>query len=255
MKAVHNAKKGWFISSNKIKLGDQHFRAGNLYEIIEIQKNGVIVIDEQGKRSLIIFTLPCEHLQPGHEWDLYNRNRVFHPTFPKENEKTTHTPFRKENTKGNRPSIESKKITVTIKNWEQVAENKTINPNKARKKIAKETLENAWGKYFKKKAKALEEKLQDKTIIIENLLAENGSLVADIENYENKLDESYKEQEVLAAHAQAVITGFSNNIQIVLSNTGVLLKEDIKYFESLAKRAFVHQTKPILDPSSCTENE
>ena len=239
MKAVHNAKKGWFISSNKIKLGDQHFRAGNLYEIIEIQKNGVIVIDEQGKRSLIIFTLPCEHLQPGHEWDLYNKNRVFHPTFPKEN------------TKGNNPSIESKKITVTIKNWEQVAENKTINPNKARKKIAKETLKNAWGKYFKKKARILEEKSENQAFVIENLLAQNGSLVADIENYENKLDESYKEQEVLVAHAQSVITGFSNNIQIVLSNTGVLLQEDIKYFESLAKRAFIHQTKPMIDPSCC----
>ena len=217
MKAVHNAKKGWFISSNKIKLGDQHFRAGNLYEIIEIQKNGVIVIDEQRKRSLIIFTLPCEHLQPGHEWELYNSARVFYPTFPKENNKR------------NNPSIEAKKI-------------------------AKETLENAWGKHFKKKVKALEEKLQDKTMIIENILAENGSLVADIERYENKLDESYKEQEVLAAHAQAVITGFSNDIQAILSNTGVLLQEDIKYVESLAKRAFTHQTKPILDPNSCNDS-
>jgi len=206
MKAVHNAKKGWFISSKRIKNGDQNFINGNLYPIIEVHKNGVTVLNEKKETSIIIFTLPCEHLEEGYEWDLLNNKREFRHIFPLETD--NQTPLQKE-------------------------KSKIYNSKEVRKKIWKENAIKDWKETFKK----------------------NESLVADVERYENKLDESYKEQEQLAIHAKTSIFGFSKNIQAILRNTGVLLKEDIEYMEQITIRTFTHQTKPILDPSSCAENE
>ncbi len=221
MKAVHNAKKGWFITSKRIKLGDQHFRAGELYPIIEVHKNGVTVLNEKREPSIIIFTLPCEHLEEGYEWDLLNNRREHRHTFPIEQH--TQPQLEKENKKFDYINEDSKKVSM-------------------------ENIEKASEKNFKKQIKALEEKSENQSLVIENLLAKNESLVADVERYENKLDESYKEQEQLAIHAKTSIFGFSKNIQAILRNTGVLLKEDIEYMEKITKRTFIHQTDSILNP-------
>jgi len=222
MKAIHNAKKGWFISSGKIKLGDQHFINGNLYQIIAVHKNGVTVLNEKREPSIIIFTLPCEHLEEGYEWYLLNNKREFRHIFPLETDNQTQ--LEKENRKVDYSNEDSKKVTM-------------------------ENTEKAWKKNFKKQIKALEEKSENQSLVIENLLAKNESLVADVERYENKLDESYKEQEQLAIHAKTSIFGFSKNIQAILRNTGVLLKEDIEYMEQITIRTFIHQTDSILNPS------
>jgi hypothetical protein len=228
MKAVHNAKKGWFITSKRIKKGDQDFINDKLYPIIEIHKNGVTVLNEKKEKSIIIFTLPCEHLEDGYEWDLLNNRTEHRHTFPIE----PHT----------QPKLEK--------------ENKKVEySNEASKKVTIENVEKGWEKNFKKQIKGLEEKSENQSLVIENLLAKNESLVADVERYENKLDESYKEQEQLAIHAKTSIFGFSKNIQAILRNTGVLLKEDIEYMEQITIRTFIHQTDSILNPSFNDSNE
>jgi len=222
MKAVHNAKKGWFISSKRIKLGDQHFRAGELYPIIEVHKNGVTVLNEKKETSIIIFTLPCEHLEEGYEWDLLNNRREFRHIFPLETD--------------NQPTLQKEKSKID-------------NSKESRRAKLKEAAEKAWREVAEKKEKKFKQQIEDKDTIIENISRERESLIADIESYEKKLDEAYKEQEQLAIHAKTSIFGFSKNIQAILRNTGVLLKEDIEYMEQITTRTFIHQTDSILNPS------
>ena len=222
MKAVHNAKKGWFISSKRIKLEDQHFRAGELYPIIEVHKNGVTVLNEKREPSIIIFTLPCEHLEEGYEWDLLNNKREFRHIFPLETD--------------NQPQIQKEKSKID-------------KSKEARKKTWKETAIKDWKETFKKNEKDLiKQQLKDQVTIIEDLSLQVKSLISDLKAYENKTDEAYKEQEELAIHAKTSIFGFSKNIQAILKNTGVLLKEDIEYMEQITIRTFIHQTDSILNP-------
>jgi hypothetical protein len=226
MKAVHNAKKGWFISSKRIKLGDQHFINGNLYQIIEVHKNGVTVLNEKREPSIIIFTLPCEHLEEGYEWDLLNNKREFRHIFPLETD--------------NQPQIQKEKSKID-------------NSKEPRKTKLKETCDNYSEKFIEKKQKdSTVEKLYFENTFIKN---EIELYQKDIESYVKKLDDSYKEQEELADYATEAITNFSQNLQAILSNTGVLIEEDIKYMENLAKRAFKHKIEPILNPSFNDSNE
>jgi len=228
MKAVHNAKKGWFISSKRIKLGDQHFINGNLYQIIEVHKNGVTVLNEKREPSIIIFTLPCEHLEEGYEWDLLNNKREFRHIFPLESD--TQPQIQKEKSKIDN----SKEILIVSKDL-------------------KEAFDNYSEKFIEKKQKnSTVEKLNFENTFIKN---EIELYQKDIESYVKKLDDSYKEQEELSDYATEAITNFSQNLQAILSNTGVLIEEDIKYMENLAKRAFKHKIEPILNPSFNDSNE
>jgi hypothetical protein len=226
MKAVHNAKKGWFITSKRIKKGDQDFINGNLYQIIAVHKNGVAVLNEKREPSIIIFTLPCEHLEEGYEWDLLNNKREFRHIFPLESD--------------TQPQIQKEKSKID-------------NSKEPRKTKLKEACDNYSEKFMEKKQKdSTVEKLYFENTFIKN---EIELYQKDIESYVKKLDDSYKEQEELSDYATEAITNFSQNLQAILSNTGVLIEEDIKYMENLAKRAFKHKIEPILNPSFNDSND
>ena len=228
MKAVHNAKKGWFISSKRIKLGNQHFINGNLYQIIAVHKNGVTVLNEKREPSIIIFTLPCEHLEEGYEWDLLNNKREFRHIFPLETD--------------NQPQIQKEKSKIDNSKEILIVS-----------KDLKEAFDNYSEKFMEKKQKdSTVEKLYFENTFIKN---EIELYQKDIESYVKKLDDSYKEQEELSDYATEAITNFSQNLQAILSNTGVLIEEDIKYMENLAKRAFKHKIEPILNPSFNDSND
>jgi|688.fasta_scaffold59030_6 hypothetical protein len=228
MKAVHNAKKGWFITSKRIKKGDQDFINGNLYQIIAVHKNGVTVLNEKREPSIIIFTLPCEHLEEGYEWDLLNNKREFRHIFPLETD--------------NQPQIQKEKSKIDNSKEILIVS-----------KDLKEAFDNYSEKFIEKKQKdSTVEKLYFENTFIKN---EIELYQKDIESYVKKLDDSYKEQEELSDYATEAITNFSQNLQAILSNTGVLIEEDIKYMENLAKRAFKHKIEPILNPSFNDSNE